>query len=128
MDEQNEPEIVSNVKDGGKKDLGAIVGLTLGFGSVIAGMYIEGSSVGSYMVLSAAVIVFGGTVGATIASTGLEKFKTAPASFQRAVNYRPMDRVSAIRTLVAYAEKARRYLAFLESRPKISNPPGTPAP
>lgn len=103
-----EAEIVSRISEGGKKDIGVIIGLVIGFGSVIAGMYLEGSSIGSYMVVSAAIIVFGGTVGATMASVGLETFKKMPATFMKAVNYQPLDRVGAIKTLVAYAEKARR--------------------
>jgi chemotaxis protein MotA len=103
-----EAEIVSNISEGGKKDIGVMVGLALGFGSVIGGMYLEGTSIGSYLVVSAAVIVFGGTMGATMASVGMNNFKKLPATLMKAINYTPLDRVGAIRTLVAYAEKARR--------------------
>lgn len=108
MSDQGEPEIVAEISGSGKKDAGLLVGMGVGFGSVIAGMYLEGSAIGSYVVLSAAVVVFGGTIGATIASVGLAAFKQAMAAFKHAITYMAMDRVGVIRTLVAYAEKARR--------------------
>ena len=93
---------------GGGIDFGVIGGIVLAFGTVIAGLYMEGSSVGRYIGPSAAVIVFGGTFGATMASVGLDRFKTIPALFMRAMNYQSLDRARTIRQLVGFAEKARR--------------------
>lgn len=92
----------------GGMDKGLLGGILLGFGSVIAGMYIEGSAIQAYMVKSAAIIVFGGTMGATMASVGLDTFKRMPQSFKRALNYMSPDRTATISTLTAFAEKARR--------------------
>jgi chemotaxis protein MotA len=93
---------------GASIDWGIVGGLLLGFGALLAGMLLEHTSPVSFLVISAMVIVFGGTIGATLTSVGLETAKTAPQQFKRAIMYAPVDRVAAIRTLVKFAEKARR--------------------
>ncbi len=85
-----------------------IVGLILGFGSLLAGMVLEGSTIGSYMVVSAAIIVFGGTAGATIAATGVNNFKAAMGEIKRAMSHKAPDRLETVKSLVTFAEKARK--------------------
>jgi chemotaxis protein MotA len=89
-------------------DLGIIIGLVMGFGSLLAGMLIEGSAPMAYVKTSAFIIVVGGTMGATLTSVGMSTFKGLPAGFKRSLKYQNKDRVSAIKTLVAFAERARR--------------------
>lgn len=89
-------------------DYGVIGGLVLGFGSILAGMILEGSSPLAYMIFSAAIIVFGGTAGATLLAVGLPLFKEIPAMFMHALTYQPVDRATGIRQLVDFAERARR--------------------
>ncbi|MBC7460749.1 MAG: flagellar motor protein [Thermoleophilia bacterium] len=89
-------------------DFSILIGLAVAFGGVIGGLYMEGSSVGKYFGPSAGIIVFGGTFGVTIMSVGLQRFLNLPTTFMRALQYRAMDRLAAIRTLVGFAEKARR--------------------
>ncbi|MCW2926025.1 MAG: chemotaxis protein MotA [Thermoleophilia bacterium] len=93
---------------GSSIDFGVIGGILMAFGAVIIGLLIEGSSPGRYVSPSAAIIVFGGTFGATMGSVGLERFKQMPGSFMRALTYQSMDRAFAINTLVTFAERARR--------------------
>jgi chemotaxis protein MotA len=93
---------------GGKADVSLLIGLAIAFAGVIGGLYLEGSSIGKYYGPSAAVIVLGGTFGVTIASVGLSTFLELPATFMRAMKYESMDRVRSIKTLVGFAEKARR--------------------
>ena len=94
---------------GGKSiDIGVVGGLLLGLVSLLIGMILEGTSPVSYYAISAAIIVFGGTAGAQLVSSGLELFKTIPSQFMRAVTYKKVDRGEAIGTLVQFAEKARR--------------------
>lgn len=97
---------------GGKLDPSLLVGLVVAFGGVIAGLYIEGSSITKYVgypvSLSPGAIVLGGTFGVTIMSCGLVAFKNLPNTFKRALKYQTMDRPKAIGTLVTFAEKARR--------------------
>lgn len=97
---------------GGKLDPSLLVGMAVAFGGVIAGLYIEGSTITKYVgypvSLSPGAIVLGGTFGVTIVSFGLAAFRNLPHTFMRAMNYRTMDRPKAIQTLVRFAEKARR--------------------
>ena len=95
-------------ESGGGMDFSILIGLAVAFGGVIGGLYMEGSSVGKYFGPSAGIIVFGGTFGVTIMSVGLQRFLNLPATFMRALKYQAMDRLAAIRTLVGFAEKARR--------------------
>ena len=97
---------------GGKLDPSVLIGMAVAFGGVIAGLYIEGSTITRYVgypvSLSPGAIVFGGTFGVTIIACGLDAFKNLPATFMRALKYQTMDRPKAIGTLVQFAEKARR--------------------
>jgi chemotaxis protein MotA len=93
---------------GGGFDISLILGLVMAFGGIIGGLYMEGSSVGKYIGVSAGIIVFGGTFGVTMISCGLDAMKNLPFNFLRALQYQTMDRPKAIGTLVTFAEKARR--------------------
>jgi chemotaxis protein MotA len=89
-------------------DPSLLIGLLLAFGGVIGGLYMEGSSVGKYVGLSAGAIVFGGTFGVTLMSVGMPAMLNLPTTLIRAINYSGMSRPRAIDTLVGFAEKARR--------------------
>lgn len=93
---------------GGGFDPSLLLGLVIAFAGVIGGLYLEGSSVGKYMGISAAAIVLGGTFGVTMISVGVNGMKLIPETFIRALNYSGMNRPDAIDTLVGFAEKARR--------------------
>ena len=93
---------------GGGIDFGLLIGLGLGFGSLLLGMILEGTSPMAYFAISAIFIVFGGTAGATITSVGMKQFARIPNLFMHALKYQAVERVDAIRTLVTFAEKARR--------------------
>lgn len=93
---------------GAKLDFGLLIGLAIAFVGVIGGLYMEGSTIGKYIGPSAAVIVLGGTLGVTIASVGVGPVLGMGSTFLRAIQYQTMNRVASIRTLVGFAEKARR--------------------
>ena len=59
-------------------DLATLIGLIIGLFGLIGGFLMEGGHAGMLMVETAAVIVFGGTFGATIASYPLEDIKKVP--------------------------------------------------
>src|SRR3972149_8957388 len=50
-------------------DILTIVGTILGFGAILGGQVLEGGSMGSIMQFTAAIIVFGGTIGAVLANS-----------------------------------------------------------
>lgn len=56
-------------------DLVTLFGLLVGVGGIIGGMLLEGGHVGSILQLTAAIIVFGGTIGAVLVSTTREDLK-----------------------------------------------------
>jgi len=57
--------------------LTTILGLIIGIGGVIVGNFLEGGSVSSFLQPAAALIVFGGTLGATMLSNRSEDLKMA---------------------------------------------------
>lgn len=49
-------------------DIFGVIGLVLGFGAAIGGYVLEGGHIGSLMLISPFIIVFGGSIGATLLS------------------------------------------------------------
>jgi chemotaxis protein MotA len=89
-------------------DLATIIGLVLGVGAVLMSVVIEGGHLSSLVNLSAAVIVFGGTLGATMASSPLERLIALPKVIMQAFFNRLPHPSTAIQTLIKLAHKARR--------------------
>ncbi len=58
-------------------DLVTVLGLFIGIGGIAGGMLLEGGHLGSILQLTAAIIVFGGTIGAVLVSTTREDLATA---------------------------------------------------
>ncbi len=89
-------------------DLGSIIGIVLCIGGLLAGFAMEGGNPGMLAQLSAAVIVFGGTIGAAMFCAPLGQTigigKTAMKGFMRGHT----DPKHVIEKFVAYAEKVRR--------------------
>lgn len=98
-------------------DLATIIGLIVGFGMIILAFVEEGGSLGSLMVLTAAMIVFGGTIGTILISFTLEEVKTLPKFFKMVFTEEHIDFLSMVESLVETADKARREgLLSLESQ------------
>jgi len=98
-------------------DLATIIGFILGIGSLLAGFLWEGGHAGALLQPSAALIVFGGTMGATLFSFAPWDFKAVPQLIKLAVFNKPYDPAKTIDNIVAMAEEARREgLLFLENR------------
>lgn len=105
-------------------DLATLIGLILGFTGLIGGFLMEGGHAGMLLVDTAAMIVFGGTFGATIVSFPLEDIKKVPYFFKMVFTEKKIDYQSVVETLVDTADKARREgLLSLESQlAQIENP------
>lgn len=56
-------------------DISVLVGLALGFGGILIGNLLEGGHFSALVQITAAIIVFGGTFGATILANSLNNFK-----------------------------------------------------
>ncbi|HKZ15119.1 MAG TPA: flagellar motor protein [Solirubrobacterales bacterium] len=84
------------------------IGIGLACAGLFLGATMEGSQVGSFVDPAAILIVFGGTLGATLASTSLESIKRIPSLYKRAMSAKHHDLAGRVDLLVSLAEKARR--------------------
>lgn len=105
-------------------DLATIIGLTLAVFSLLMGFTLEGGSVSALVQPTAAMIVFGGTIGATVFSFLPRDLKVVPQLLKLTLRNHPYDAAQAIENIVSMAEEARREgLLHLENRlPEIEDP------
>lgn len=105
-------------------DLSTIIGLVVGFGGLIGGYLLEGGKLSGLWGPSAFIIVFGGTIGATLISFPLDQLKKLPNLFRDIFQNKTMDDTEMINALADLADKARRDgLLILEQEvEKIDNP------
>jgi chemotaxis protein MotA len=92
-------------------DLATIFGLILGLGAIVVSGIIEGGSIGALGRLvnpSAALIVFGGTIGATMICFRLKDFLNIGKYFSVALKENKLDITQLIGEMVRYAEMARK--------------------
>ncbi|MHB9130801.1 MAG: flagellar motor protein [Armatimonadota bacterium] len=105
-------------------DLSTIIGLLLGVGGVLAGFLMEGGNPMSLMEPSAAVIVFGGSFGATMLSFALKHSVSFPVLVKQTFFSKQTDPVELVQTIVALAKKARQagILALETEAKNLENP------
>ncbi|MCG3137978.1 MAG: Chemotaxis protein PomA [Phycisphaerae bacterium] len=102
-------------------DLATIIGLLTGFSLVLWSM-LMGGTLQTYIDVPSIVMVGGGTVGAILTSFPLKKVFKVMGVIKRAFLFRTDDPQELIKTLVKYAEVARRDgILALESMTK-NNP------
>ena len=89
-------------------DLSTVIGIVLGIGGLLAGFILEGGHPGTLLAGPAAIIVFGGTAGAVMASFPMADLKNITHWFRIAFTNQTFGTVEAYETLVRFAEKARR--------------------
>ncbi len=89
-------------------DLSSIIGLVLGFGMLIASFVLDGGHVTSLLKPTAAMIVFGGTIGATMTSFTVNDLKQVGTLFKIMFSEKKYEVNELIVTLCGFAEKARR--------------------
>lgn len=89
-------------------DLATILGLLIGFGAILGGMVLEGGSPASLWEPSAAIIVLGGTIGATMVSFPLSSVMKLPTLFVNAFFFKHVSPAEMVELFVRLAEKARR--------------------
>jgi chemotaxis protein MotA len=93
-------------------DVSTVLGLALGWGSLIIALFIESAgdmtAVLRYLQLSALFIILGGTMGATIVSYPWTVVQDMWAILKQAFTQREMKAADVIQTLVGFATKARR--------------------
>ena len=89
-------------------DLTTIVGLVMGFGAILLGQVLEGGHVSSIMQPTAALIVFGGTIGAVVLSFPGRALKLAISGLKLAFSPPKQNVGEIVRALTSMAAKARR--------------------
>lgn len=90
-------------------DIGTLIGLACAFGALGISVVLEGGSLGSFFVIPAAIIVFGGTTGAVIMGTPMSIMMRVPSALQKAfLSPKQMTPAEAITRLVDLSRRARR--------------------
>lgn len=105
-------------------DLATLIGVLIAFGAILGSVIVEGGSLRSLINLPAAMIVFGGTFGATMISQPLKLMIKLPVIMKNAVFGSLMEPREAIATIIELATIARRdgVLALDERLQNIPDP------
>jgi chemotaxis protein MotA len=105
-------------------DLGTLLGLVIGLGMILGGNLIEGGKIAQIAQPTAAMIVLGGTIGATMIQFPLRTFIRAMKSVRNVFQEPPSHTAKLIDEIVGYATTARKDgIVALESVvPSASDP------
>ena len=107
-----------------KPDIGTILGLFLAFFLILLGNHLEGGHLSSVIQPTAALIVFGGTFGATMVGFSLEDFIRALKTVSMFFFTKAQDPAKVLEEIVRYAQIARRegIIALEEHVQKAQDP------
>ncbi|SMC04554.1 chemotaxis protein MotA [Sulfobacillus thermosulfidooxidans DSM 9293] len=89
-------------------DVTAIGGIIFGVLALVTGFVLEGGRAGALLQGTAALIVFGGTIGATAVSFSVDELKKVPTLFRMGLTRKKFDPIVLIDQLARYADIARR--------------------
>jgi len=89
-------------------DKSSLAGLAVGVGGVVAGLLLEGGKISQILQPTAAMIVFGGTLGAVMLQFPLPVVGTAFRRLITVFSEPKLDPQQVVRQLVAFANKARK--------------------
>jgi len=89
-------------------DIASIVGLLLGLFAIVGGQALEGGHLKSILEPTAAIIVFGGTIGATMISYPLKEFLRGVKMAKNAFTERKVNLPATIEEIGKLAERARK--------------------
>ncbi len=97
-----------NSAAGSRMDSTTVGGLLFGIGCLIAALWLEGGHLQQLVNLPAAIIVLGGTFGATLIGLSAQQLRDLPRILRQALVSTSTDIPQIIRWLVMLSEKARR--------------------
>lgn len=105
-------------------DIATFLGLVVGVGAILTGNFLEGGTTGHLVQFAAAVIVFGGTFGATLLGSSMQDMKNAFRAFFMIFKTRPDSAAEVIEEVLRILSMARKIgLVALEPEvKKISHP------
>src|SRR5437867_8310313 len=89
-------------------DLGTLLGIVLASAAILIGHAMEGGSIIQILQPTAALIVFGGTLGATMIGFPLSTFKRAIADLVNLVKEQDIQPNAIIDEIVKFTNKASR--------------------
>jgi len=89
-------------------DISTILGLLTGFGAILIGFMLEGGTLGSLILPSPAIIVFGGTIGAVLLSFSLKDIMGVPKIIMSLLTTKKSKTPQLIEQLVEMSDIARR--------------------
>jgi chemotaxis protein MotA len=89
-------------------DLATLLGLVVGWASVGMGAILKGGKPEYYVSVPSFLLVFGGTVGATMVSYSLKQMLDLPRVTLHAFLHRPVDVLGTMNRLIRFADRARR--------------------
>lgn len=105
--------------------LTTLLGLIIGIGGILVGNVLEGGSMGSLLQFTAALIVFGGTLGATMLSNRVEDLRLALSYLRMAfASSEASERDAISKEIIMSAQLARResILALEQQISKFKDP------
>lgn len=88
-------------------DLASLIGLIIAVGGMLVGFILEGGKVTSLIEVSAMVIVFGGSLGATIVGFSLKQSLGMPRIIKHVFFSKHMNPLETLNMIVGLARKAR---------------------
>ena len=105
-------------------DRASVIGILLGMAAVIGGNVFEGGKISSILQPTAALIVFGGTLGATLLSFSARDIIRACTSLKKVFWGRDVNPNDYIVEIVRYADLARKngLVALEREIPRIQDP------
>jgi chemotaxis protein MotA len=101
-------------------DRATVIGIMFGVGAIIGGNLLEGGRIDSILQPTAALIVFGGTVGATFLSFPFRDVRKAIASLRFVIFSNTRDRKKVIASILRFSQIARRS-GFVAIESEIKN-------
>lgn len=105
-------------------DVSAVGGIIFGVIALVGGFVLEGGKAGALLQGTAAMIVFGGTIGATSVSFSISELKQVPSLFRMGLTRSSFDPVQLIEQLVRYTDIARKQQPLaLEPEIALANDP-----
>jgi len=99
-------------------DRASVIGLVIGLAALVGGNLLEGGKIDSILQPTAALVVFGGTFGATLLSFPARDIARAVAAVGRVFHEKRPDAEDLIRDLIRYAHLARRN-GFIALEPEV---------
>jgi len=89
-------------------DLATVLGIVIALGGILLGQAIEGGSLLQILQPTAAMIVFGGTLGATMIGFPMSVVKQAAADFMHVIKEENIQPNAVIDEVIKFTNKARR--------------------